>query len=187
MLTACAFNEASGERVGGASAKAMFQSVDIVFMDAPALSQGGLGALVGAPTNYGLMSKAGTDVRTAMRELRDGADAALIASGVPGRAVLLSERMPRGVAATVLTHVVMVSMKSATAGTQTGTSIVLNVEVAEFASRQSLWKGTARAYPGGAGFGVQAMEKDRIEKGKIFGESLIKAMRDAGVLLSTKH
>ncbi len=81
----------------------------------------------------------------------------------------------------------MVSMKSATAGSQTGTSIVLDVEVAEFATRQSLWKGSARAYPGGAGWGLEAMEKDRIEKGKTFGESLIKAMKDAGVQLPTRR
>ena len=62
-------------------------------------------------------------------------------------------------------------------GTRTGTFIVLNL-----ATREILWRGRTRLYPGGSGLTKQAQEKDKIEKRKIFGESLVRALRDAGVV-----
>lgn len=186
VLTGCAFNEVSGQRVAGTTSGTAFRAVDIVFTDQAAMSQSGIGALIGAPAPQGLMSRASGDLPTVMRELRDGAVAALSENRVTGRALLLSERATLGPSSSY-SHVILVSMQSATISVQTATTFILNVEVLDAATRRSLWKGTSRVNPGASGWNETERRANIAEKGRKFGNGLIQALRDSGALPASRN
>lgn len=182
LLTACAFNEVSGQRVAGANSETAFRAVDVIFVDQATMTQSGIRAMIGAPAPQGLMSRASGDLPIVMRELRDGAVAALSENRVPGRALLFSERASLGPSSSY-SHLVVVSMQSATISVQTATTFILNVEVLDAATRRSLWKGTSRVNPGASGWNEADRRANLAEKGRKFGEGLIQALRDSGAVL----
>jgi len=182
-LSGCAFNEVTGQRTVVSGERVAFQSVEVIFADQPQLMQQGLGGFLGpTSTNVGAMYGVEMALKSAMGDMRQAAAEALVAHGIPGRARLMSERGEFGPAPIRPSHLVIVSMESAKSGTTTGTEFFWNIEIAELATREILWKGRTRLYPGGSGFTKEAQEKDKIEKRKIFGESLVRALRDAGVV-----
>jgi hypothetical protein len=184
VSTGCAFNEVSGQRVAGSTSTTALTAVDVIFVDRASMNPGGLGGLIGAPVPQGSMSRASEDLAGLMRELRDGAAAALAENKVPGRVMLSSERS--GAASTASqSHAIVVAMQSATTKPQTPTAFVLSIEVLEVATKRSLWKGTSRVQSGHVGWTKEALLAYPAERKKKFGESLVQALRDAGVLTAS--
>jgi len=181
LMSACATADVTGQRTGNAAPAVALKSVDVVFMDQPAMKKSGLSALrLDSPGDSVAMARAGNDLRRAMSEVREGVVAAFAAHGIPGRAYLLSLRDAQGSAAA--SHVVIVSMRSADSSPNSPTKLTLNVEVLELATKQTLWKGSSELYPGGAGFSKEARTTSAQEKRQKFGEGIVRALQDAGVL-----
>jgi hypothetical protein len=182
LLSACATADVTGQRSGTAAPAVALKSVDVVLVDRAGMKKSGLSALrFDSPADATLMAKAGNDLRQAMSEVRDGVVAALAAHGIPGRAYLASFRDSQ--ATSSATHMVIVSMRSATNSPNSPTKLTLNVEVFEVATQQSLWKGSSELYPGGDGFSKEARAKAILEKRQRFGESVVRALQDSGVLV----
>jgi hypothetical protein len=180
LLVACATADISGRRVSTATSTIRFSSVDVVFMDRPSLKRTDLGGVFASPNAYSaLTDRVAWDVRRAMSEARDGVRAAFAAHGVQGDAYLVSDLngAPRPTS-----HKVVISLISAQATPQNTGTITLQVTVFETAGNQILWQGESKTFPGGDGFSKEARNDAIRNKQHNFGEGVMRALREAGVL-----
>lgn len=180
LLAACATADVSGQRVGTATSMTPLSSVDVVFLDKPSLKRTDLAGTFVNPQAYSaLTDRVGWDVRRAMSEARDGVQAAFAANGIQGQAYLVSDvhGAPRATS-----HKVIVSLVSVQATPQNTGTITLKVAVFETAGNQLLWQGESKTFPGGDGFSKEAREEAIRKKQQKFGEGIVRALREAGLL-----
>jgi predicted small secreted protein len=182
LLAACATAEVSGRRVSTATSAVRLSSVDVVFLDRPSLKRTDLGGNFASPSSYtGLSDRVASDVRRAMSEARDGVQTAFASHGIQGRAYLASSLY--GTPEKPTSHKVVVSLISAQANAQSTASITLQVAVFETATNQLLWQGESKTFPGGDGFSNKAREDAILKKQQNFGEGIVRALREAGLLV----
>lgn len=180
LLAACATADVSGHRVSTVASAVRLSSVDVIFLDRPSLKRTDLGSVFANPNSYsGLTDRVTLDVRRAMAEARDGVQAAFAARNVPGLAYLASDT--RGLPKPT-SHRVFVSLISAQATAQNTGTILLKVTVVETATNQLLWQGESKTFPGGDGFSQKAREDAILKKQQNFGDGIIRALREAGLI-----
>jgi hypothetical protein len=183
LISACANADIKGERASTANPTVALKSVDVIFVDQAAMKKSGLSALrIDSSADAGWMSRAGDELRWVMSDMSEGVVAALAAHSIPGRSYLLSRQSSQVTSSP--THVVAVSMRSAKLASNSPTTFTLNVEIFEGASRQSLWKGSSEIYTGRAGFSKEAQTQSALAKRTKFGEDIVRALQDSGVLPS---
>ena len=185
LLAACATADVSGHRVSTAASTVRLSSVDVVFLDKPSLKRTDLGGLFANPNSYSALSdRVVFDVRRAMSEAREGVQAAFAAHGIPGQAYLASD--PHG-SPKPTSHKIVVSLISAQANPQNTASITLQVAVFEIATRQLLWQGESKTFPGGDGFSKKARDEAILKKQQNFGEGIVRALREAGLVVDVSQ
>jgi len=179
LAAGCATGELSGSRTGSAAAapSVPLTRVEVVLVDDPKLKAGGLSAIL--PPRVGenrpaLMSAAGSGVHTVMVEASVGAEEALAQAGIPAH-VRLSSRQPGPTVGPPPSHLVLVTMDSATAYSAGYAKVTLQVQVYEAAERRLLWTGTAAMYDSSS---RRPAERDEVDAA--FGRGVVEALRQSG-------
>lgn len=182
-LAGCATNELSGQRIAAPGERVPFKSVDVVFVNQTQLKEADGSGSIGDQ----MARRTTAELHLSMREMRLGTKEAMEARGIPGRTLMMSEQFPATPGALRPSHVLFVKMEQAQASLSRPIEFFWNAEIQEVATGQTLWKGHVALRSGGDGISAEAQEESKKEKRRKFGDSLIKALQDAGVITAPKN